>query len=109
MTNVLTELKSVSGKFYFDGEFQKSESIIGFNVIDPATELVIGNVLETTNSEIDMIIERCNATQKRWWKEMSAVDDQFSENLLPSPIFLLPMSHSHKALSLKPMKPMNRL
>ena len=73
MTNVLTELKNVSEKFYFDGEFHKSESVKGFNVIDPATELVIGSVLETTNSEIDMIIDRCNVTQKKWWKEMSAV------------------------------------
>jgi|TARA_B110001454_G_scaffold128716_1_gene119944 acyl-CoA reductase-like NAD-dependent aldehyde dehydrogenase len=74
MTNVLAELENVSEKFYSDGEFHKSEGVNGFNVIDPATEVVIGSVLETTNSEIDMIIDRCNVTQKKWWKVMSAVD-----------------------------------
>ena len=68
MTNVLAELENVSEKFYSDGEFHKSEGVNGFNVIDPATEVVIGSVLETTNSEIDMIIDRCNVTQKKWWK-----------------------------------------
>ena len=71
---ILKEFKNMSDRFYFDGDFHKSESIDGFKVIDPATEVVIGSVLEATNSEIDMMIDRSNTVQKIWWKDHSAVD-----------------------------------
>ena len=74
MSSTLSELKSVSNKFYHDGSFHLSKSTSGFDVIDPATELVVGSVLETTNAEIDMMIYKCNEVQKIWWKDKSAVD-----------------------------------
>ena len=74
MSKTLSELKSVSNKFYHDGNFHVSKSTSGFDVIDPATELVVGSVLETTNAEIDMMIHKCNEVQKIWWKDKSAVD-----------------------------------
>lgn len=74
MTNVLDQLKEASGKIFIDGALRPGTGTIGMDVIDPATEAVIGSLLETTPAEIDACVDRCNAAQKTWWRKLSSVD-----------------------------------
>lgn len=74
MSAALDRIKDVSGKIYRGGAFQKGTGSGGVDVVDPATETVIGVLCETTPDEIDTCVEECNAAQRRWWRAMSAVD-----------------------------------
>ncbi|MEG6507403.1 aldehyde dehydrogenase family protein [Methyloligella sp. 2.7D] len=65
---VQERLKAVSGQIYMDGGFAKSGASEAYDVIDPATELVIGEIPETPAAEIDAAVESANQAQKGWWK-----------------------------------------
>ena len=68
MTDVQDRFSAISGHIYSDGAFQKSVSSAALDVIDPATEAVIGQIPETTSAEIDQAVAQANVAQKGWWK-----------------------------------------
>lgn len=72
MTDVLEQLKRLSGQNYVGNTYQKSTGGNGMDVIDPATESVIGSLVDTTTSEIDDCIAQANAAQRDWWRNKSA-------------------------------------
>ena len=62
----LDELKRLSGTFFDGSNFVKSAAADGFDVIDPATEDVIGRLPDTTESEVAALIARANEVQREW-------------------------------------------
>ena len=74
MSDVIEHLKRVSGSIYRNGEIVKSAGDRGLDVIDPATENVIGALAETPSDEIDSVVAEANEAQRYWWKELSALD-----------------------------------
>lgn len=74
MTDVVEDLKRVSNAVFRGGEIRGSDGSDGHDVIDPATENVIGSLAESPASEIDASIAEANAAQRNWWRNMSAVD-----------------------------------
>lgn len=74
MSDVLEHLKRVSGTVYRSGKILQSAASEGLDVVDPATETVIGALAESTSTEIDACIEEASQAQKHWWKNLSAID-----------------------------------
>lgn len=62
------ELKRLSGKLFGNGELRTSASGISLDVINPATEQVIGGIPETTEVEVAQAIKAANAAQNSWKK-----------------------------------------
>lgn len=62
------ELKRLSNQILVNGEFRDSAATDGLDVIDPATEEVIGRMPFTTAAEVDEAIAVANSTQKAWNK-----------------------------------------
>lgn len=73
MTDLQQRLKAVSGQIYVGGAFVRSSASAAIDVIDPATEAVIGEIPETPRAEIDAAVAAANAAQKGWWK-LSALE-----------------------------------
>lgn len=74
MSDVLQHISRVSGGLYRRGRVTPSAATKGHDVIDPATEEVIGSLVETPLAEIDECIAEASAAQRRWWKNLSAVE-----------------------------------
>ena len=74
MTDVLDHLNRVSGAVFRSGEITRSAGTQGLDVIDPATENVLGTLVDSTPDEIDACIGEANAAQRHWWKDLSAVE-----------------------------------
>jgi len=70
---VLERFSELSSNIYVGGGFRTSKSSTGIDVIDPATETKIGEIAETTEAELDEVVERANAAQKKW-EAMSPLD-----------------------------------
>lgn len=66
---ILKEFDAISRTILLDGEFKKSESTEGRDVIDPATENVIAEIAETTTAEVDAAVISGHAAQKIWWSK----------------------------------------
>ena len=64
--SVLDRFSEISSKIYMDGKFYKSQSTESIDVIDPATENKIGEIPETSQSEIDEVVFIANKAQKAW-------------------------------------------
>ena len=64
--SVLDRFSEISSKIYMDGKFYKSQSTESIDVIDPATENKIGEIPETSQSEIDEVVSIANKAQKAW-------------------------------------------
>ena len=64
---------NLSHNVLIDGSFQKSQSQTGQPIIDPATEMVIGEIAETSKAEIDTAVAAGHAAQKKWWR-LSALE-----------------------------------
>ena len=64
MSDVLRRFQELSGHVYVDGAFRQSEGTDGLDVIDPATEAVIGTITNVTPAEIDETVKRANEVQK---------------------------------------------
>lgn len=73
MTGVEARLAEVSGHIYAGGHLVRSAAGGGIDVIDPATEAVIGAVAETTPAEVDAAVGAANAAQAGW-RRLSALD-----------------------------------
>ena len=80
MKTILQRLKEISGQIYIDGALRNSTASTSIDVIDPATEAVIGEIPQATVSEIDDAISQANTAQKDWWK-LSALDRAHSLHL----------------------------
>ena len=59
-------LRRLSGSYFIDGAYQKSTSGKGHDVIDPATEDVIGEIADCSGDEVDQVIAVANRAQKAW-------------------------------------------
>ena len=58
----------LSAHHYLDGRLQAARGEHSADIIDPATEQVIGRYTEATAEEIDSAVRIANAAQKRWHK-----------------------------------------
>lgn len=67
----LDDFARLSGKLFVDGAWVKSSSPTQFDVIDPATEEVIGQVADATDAEVDQAIDLANKARKGWWRQDS--------------------------------------
>lgn len=74
MTEALDHLKRVSGGVFRGGRIVSGAGTRGADVIDPATEAVIGALTESPDAEIDACIAEANAAQRHWWRNLSSVD-----------------------------------
>ena len=57
MNEVIEKYLGLSLNLYVDGKYTKSSSSSSFDVIDPATEIKIGEIAEATSEEINSSIE----------------------------------------------------
>ena len=62
----LDEFSKLSGSYFVNHEFRKSTSDASFDVIDPASEDVIGQIPDCTEDEVNHVIAVANAAQKKW-------------------------------------------
>ena len=60
------ELKRLSGSYFVDGAYQNSASGKGHDVIDPATEEVIGEIADCSEDEVNQVIAVANRAQAAW-------------------------------------------
>jgi acyl-CoA reductase-like NAD-dependent aldehyde dehydrogenase len=58
----------LSGHHYLDGQSRAASGERWSNIIDPATEQVIGRFADATGAEVDRAVQIANAAQKRWHK-----------------------------------------
>ncbi len=66
MTDIQKLIRKLSGHNYLNGAYVASEGQRS-DIIDPATEQVIGQYPLSTDAEIDAAILHANAAQKVWW------------------------------------------
>jgi betaine-aldehyde dehydrogenase len=64
--SVLENFSEISSKIYVNGKYSKSTSTNSIEVIDPATENRLGEIPETTESEMKEVISAANKAQKIW-------------------------------------------
>lgn len=62
----LKKIEELSGCHYVGGRFVKGEVSKRYDVIDPATEIVIGSVADATEGEVENAIAIANKAQKQW-------------------------------------------
>ncbi|MSX44142.1 MAG: aldehyde dehydrogenase family protein, partial [Actinobacteria bacterium] len=65
-------MRELSGHNYIANEWQLSTGAMT-DLIDPATEEIVGQFANATKSEVDLAVAYANAAQKQWWA-MSALD-----------------------------------
>lgn len=66
--DALNAFKNLDGHHLIDGRLVAGSGSPGAAIIDPATELNIGQIVEATTAEIDLAVEAANLAQKRWRK-----------------------------------------
>lgn len=66
--SVLERIKEVSDCLYIGGQYIEGSSAGKFEVVDPATESVIGSVADATIDEVENAIQIANEAQKAWRK-----------------------------------------
>jgi betaine-aldehyde dehydrogenase len=66
--SAINELKRLSNKVLINGEFRDSAATDGLDVINPATEEIIGRMPFATGAEVDEAIAVANRSQKAWNK-----------------------------------------
>jgi acyl-CoA reductase-like NAD-dependent aldehyde dehydrogenase len=73
MSDTQTRLSQLSSHNYIAGSYRRSAATEALDVIDPATEAVIGQIPQSTRGEIDEAVDVANRSQKDWWQK-SGVD-----------------------------------
>lgn len=68
MTEIEQRMHALSGHNYIDGKYVASAGGRA-DIIDPATEMLIGSYALSTSQEVDAAIELANAAQKLWWSK----------------------------------------
>jgi len=71
-TAVQKRMRDLSGHNYIANQWQPSSGEL-IDLIDPATEEVVGQYAHATKAEVDEAVVVANAAQKQWWA-MSALD-----------------------------------
>ena len=71
-TAVQKRMRDLSGHNYIANQWQPSSGEL-IDLIDPATEEVVGQYAHATKAEVDEAVVAANAAQKQWWA-MSALD-----------------------------------
>src|SRR6516164_11332826 len=66
--SVADVLRQLSGRHQIDGRQVRGAGESPLPVVDPATEELIGELLEATPAEVDAAVKAANAAQKRWNK-----------------------------------------
>jgi acyl-CoA reductase-like NAD-dependent aldehyde dehydrogenase len=66
--NALDAFKNLDGHHLIDGRLVAGSGNPGAAIIDPATELQIGQIVDATTAEIDLAVEIANLAEKRWRK-----------------------------------------
>src|SRR5580704_3437535 len=66
--SVDTLFSQLSGHHYIDGHPRSARGERSSNIIDPATEQVIGRLTDATAAEVDEAVRIASAAQKRWHK-----------------------------------------
>jgi betaine-aldehyde dehydrogenase len=56
----------LSGRQHIDGQSLRACGDRSVDVIDPATEAIIGNLIDASAAEIEQAVQIANAAQKRW-------------------------------------------
>lgn len=74
MDDLTKRMKELSNHVFINGEFRLSSGSKSCDVIEPATEAVLGSVAQSPKAEIDEALESCKAAQKHWWRNLSALD-----------------------------------
>ncbi|MDY0870889.1 aldehyde dehydrogenase family protein [Dongia rigui] len=67
----LDDFARLSGKLYVDGDWIASSATTQFDVVDPATEEVLGRIADATDAEVDQAIDLANKARKTWWRQDS--------------------------------------
>jgi acyl-CoA reductase-like NAD-dependent aldehyde dehydrogenase len=62
----LTEFKRLSGKLFMDGALRASSATAMFDIIEPATEDVIGQIADATDAEVDEAIGIAGRARRTW-------------------------------------------
>ena len=65
-TEIQKLMHTLSGKNYLNGAYVASQGERA-DIVDPATEQVIGHYPLSTDAEVDQAIAYANAAQKQWW------------------------------------------
>ncbi len=63
---VIEEFTRLSGSYFINGQYQKSDGGASYDVVDPATEDVIGQVADCSETEVANVIEAANTAQRKW-------------------------------------------
>jgi len=63
---VIEEFARLSGSYFINGRYQKSDGGTSYDVVDPATEEVIGQIVDCNESEVTDVIDAANTAQKKW-------------------------------------------
>lgn len=71
-TVVEAQIREISGCNFIAGEWLKSAGPLR-EIINPATEEVIGHFADATKEEVDQAVEIANKAQRQWWS-LSALD-----------------------------------
>jgi betaine-aldehyde dehydrogenase len=66
--NARDAFKNLDGHHLIDGHPVAGLGHRGAAIVDPATELNIGQIVDATTAEIDLAVEAANLAQKRWRK-----------------------------------------
>jgi betaine-aldehyde dehydrogenase len=62
----LDEFKRLSGRLFIDGSFRPSSSTSSIDILEPATEDVIGFIADATDSEVDDAIAIADRARRGW-------------------------------------------
>ncbi|MCW2568819.1 MAG: Betaine-aldehyde dehydrogenase [Mycobacterium sp.] len=63
------EFARLSGTLFVGGDFRTSASPTRKSIVDPATELPLGEIADCTVDEIEDAVRRANEAQRLWWAE----------------------------------------
>ncbi|WP_421693691.1 aldehyde dehydrogenase family protein [Aestuariivirga sp.] len=64
--DTLAEIKQLSGKLFMDGALRSSQSTTMLDIVEPATEDVIGFIADATDAEVDEAISIAAMARKTW-------------------------------------------
>jgi betaine-aldehyde dehydrogenase len=63
----LDDFGRLSGRLYVGGEYRASTAAMRFEVIEPATEDRVGEIADTTETEIEEALDQAAAARRVWW------------------------------------------
>lgn len=64
--SALAEFSRLSGRLFIDGDYVASNATQQFEVVEPATEAVIGRIADATDKEVDQAIDSADQARRKW-------------------------------------------